>query len=431
MSDDKSLSSKSGDEKTAPGRREGTFEALRIPEFRWFWLSTLTSFFGLQMQSAAQLWLAYQLTNSPLQLSLVGVCWGVPIVIFSILSGVVIDRMQKRDMLRISQACMAAILLIVAILISTGRLQYWHLLMAAFCNGTAASIMFPASMSFLPEIISREKLYNGIALNNAAFNVTRIGGPALSGALIGIGGAAIAYYCAVGLFLLAVLANSMLPATSKIIVRAERSVIKELKEGLRYMGANNIILMLMMMEIAVNILGMPVQNLMPVFAGVFNLQALGYGLFMMMIGIGALIGSLAIATFGQYKGKGRVLIFFGIIYGIMLVLFANSANFGTAFNLGTGAVVIASVLLVVVGSMNTCYIATSSLLVQMNVTDEVRGRVMGIYGMVIGLNSLGSLPAGAIAESMGAPFAVTILGGILGAIMIVMLLANRRIRQLE
>jgi MFS family permease len=189
--------------------------------------------------------------------------------------------------------------------------------------------------------------------------------------------------------------------------------------------------MLMGLEIVLTILGMPVQSLMPVFSDLLNLDALGYGLLLAMAGIGALMGALGVAAFGHFKGKGKFLLAMGLIYALTLVFFANSTRIGNFLNLEGHTLYVAYVLLALTGVFGTAYIATSSTLIQMQVTDEVRGRVMGVYGIVIGLIPIGVLPASAVAESLGAPFAVTILGLVLAAFMIIMLAFNRRVKKLE
>lgn len=403
------------------GARTGTFATLKIRNYRLFWSGNLANFFAMMMQSPAQAWLAYELTRSPLMLGLVSAAWALPICLFSFIGGVFIDRFQKRNLLILGQACSAVLMLAIGILIATGHIQYWHLLMTAFINGTLSSFSFPTSQALIPELVPRDKLFNAIALNSAGFNITRVAGPALSGTLIGLGGASTAYFTAVGFFALSVVLTSMLPPTSRIVKGVRRSIKKELQEGFGYLRAHSIILTLIAMEIVLNILGMPFQNLMPVFADIFRVKAFGYGMLMAITGVGALIGSLGIATFNhRIRARGRFLLTSGIIYGVTLIVFATSPYWGSALGLGGGTVFAASVILMLVGIFSTFYLSTSNTTIQMMVKDEVRGRVMGVYGIVMGLMPLGVLPAGAVAEAIGAPLTITMLGALLTGFMLAM-----------
>ena len=415
-----------------PARRSRrTFDALHIRDYRWYWLGTLASFFGMQMQMLAQSWLAYELTHSPFKLGLVSAAWGLPMLLFSLLSGVIIDRVQKRSLLMACQACMGVITLALAILITTGFIQYWHLLAASLLVGIAFSFNLPGRLAIVPEIVPRDNLYNAIALSSGAANLARVAGPALAGVLIGVSGTAGAYYCALVCYGVASASLFMLPATSKVSFRPGRSIMQDLMEGLQYLRDHSIILTVLAMEFVFAVFGMPYQSLMPVFAELLEVKALGYGFLMAMVGIGALFGSLVIASLGNFRRKGRLLLLAGITFGIMLVIFANTPSLGTALNMGSSTFYLALFLLVLVGITSTGYTSTSVTVIQIYISDEVRGRVISVYGTVIGLFPVGVLLTGAIAETQGAPFAVTVGGVLLAGFMLIMVFASHRIRHLE
>lgn len=422
---------KLGEVGNAPGGRLKTFAALRIRDYRWYWLGSLASFFGMQMQWPTQAWLAYELTHSPFKLGLVSAAFGVPMLVFSLVGGVFTDRVQKRNLLIFSQVCMGFITLVVAILISTGLIQYWHLLIAAFLGGTTFSFNMPGRQAIVPELVPREALLNAIALNSGSMNISRIAGPAIAGVLIGVIGTAGAYYSALVCHAVAIAPLAMLPLTSKVGLRLGTSVMKELTEGLRYLRGHTLVLTLLGMEVVLVLFGMPFQSLMPVFAELFEVEALGFGVLMAMAGIGALAGSLSIASLGDFKKKGLLLLVAGITLGIALVLFANAHSLGTLLNVEASSFHLALFLLIIVGAASTGYMSTNNTLIQMNITDKVRGRVMSVYTMTVGLMPLGALPAGALAESLGAPFPVT-MGGIVLAIFMVMIAFLRSgVRRLE
>lgn len=408
-----------------------TFAALRLRNYRWYWLGMLASFFGMQMQMPTQAWLAYELTHSPFKLGLVSAAWGFPILIFSLFGGVIADRVQKRNLLIVSQACAGVITLAVAILISTGLIRYWQLLIAALLSGTTFAFNMPGRQAIVPELVPREALFNAIALNVGGMNVTRMAGPALAGVLISVIGTAGVYYTAAGCYVFAIASLAMLPLTSKVGLRPGVSMMKDLVEGLRYVRGHSLVLTLLGMELVLVLFGMPFQTLMPAFAELLKVEALGFGFLMAMVGIGAVLGSLVIASLSDFRSKGELLLIAGITFGITLVLFANAGSLGTLLNMEASSFYLSLFFLLLVGAASTGYMTTNNTLIQTSITDEVRGRVMSIYLMTIGMMPLGTLPAGAIAESLGASLPVAMGGTVLAAFMLAVAFFHPSVRHLE
>jgi len=413
----------------APAGWLRTFAALRLRAYRWYWLGTLASFFGMQMQWPAQGWLAYELTHSPFKLGLVGAAWGFPLFIVSLFSGVIADRVQKRNLIIVSQACLAIVTLVVAVLISTGLIQYWHLLVASLVSGVIFSFNIPGRQAIVPELVPREMLLNAIALSSGGMNLTRVAGPALAGVLISTIGTAGVYYAALGCSVVSIASLAMLPATSSL--RQRESLLRDFTDGLRYLLGHGTVLTLLGMEMVLVLFGMPFQSLMPVFAELLQVKALGFGFLMAMVGIGALFGSLGIASLGDFKRKGQLLLIAGVTFGVTLVFFANAHSLCTRLNLGAGSFYLALFFLLLAGAANTSYMSINNTLIQMNISDSVRGRVMSVYMMTFGLMSLSSLPAGAMAGSLGAALPVTIGGVVVVLFMLVMAFSYSRVRNLE
>jgi MFS family permease len=190
---------------TASTGKSRIFESLKIENFRWLWIGSICSFFATQMQQIAQAWLAYELTHSALNLGIVTLAFGLPFILLSVFSGVIIDRYQKRNIIIFSQIGMVFSTLTIAILIAAGRIQFWHLLAASAVSGTSAAFNIPTRQAVIQEIVSREKIFNAIALNNSGQNAARVAGPALAGAIIGFISTSGAYFCASGFFLISVL----------------------------------------------------------------------------------------------------------------------------------------------------------------------------------------------------------------------------------
>jgi MFS family permease len=407
------------------------FNTLGVRNFRIFWLGVNTLFFAGQLQMPAQAWLAYELTHSALELTLVAAMQSVPMVVLSPFSGVIVDRVQKRTVILITQIFAVAIAAVIAVLITTGHIQYWHLLLSSFLSGINWAFSTTARNAIMAELVPGEKLYNAIALSNAGANVTGIAGPAISGILISAFGVQGAYYAGISFYIIGIVITSLLPATSKLGQVSASSIGKNMAEGLGYLRVHRLIIIILIMEMALTLFGASYQGLMPVFANLLNADSKKYGFMLAATGVGATVGSLGLASLGNFKKKGLVLILSGIVFGIGLVLFANTGRLGADLNLGTGSYYLALVLLVLIGICIAAYTTTSNTVIQMNVENEYRGRVTSLYSMVIGFYPLGSLVLGAVAEASGAPLALSAAGGLLAFFMLMIGFTARRIRRLE
>jgi len=396
-----------------------TFESLGIPSYRWYWLGTASAFLGMQMQWPAQSWLAYELTDSALMLGLVSAAWGVPMLLLSLHGGAMADRIEKRRLLVLSQVLMGVLNLVVALLITLDVIEFWHLMVVAALSGTVFAFNMPARQAIIPELVPRKSLFNAIVLSSGAMNATRVLGPAVAGVLMAAMGVDGAFYVSVAFTLAAAAFLLKLPATGPERSTSRRAVSSDIFEGLRYIRAHPIVMVLLSMALALVLLGMPYQNLMPVFAKVLDVEELGFGFLMAMTGVGALIGSLAIASMGDFKRKGALTLASGIALGATLILFANAPSIALALP-----------ALLATGAASTGFMSVNNTLIQMNIPDDVRGRVMSVYMMTFGLMPLGVLPASAIADSMGADVAVTIEGAVLVAFVLALAVFRRDVRRL-
>ena len=406
------------------------FDILSIRNFRLYFLGLITLTFAGQLQLPAQSWLAYELTHSPLKLTLVAAMQAIPMIVFSIYSGVFIDRIQKRSILLVAQSFSTCIAIIIAVLIGTGHIQYWHLLISSFLSGIGTSFNMTARYAIVAELVPVQKLYNATALNNAGSNIVATLGPAISGILIAVVNVQGAYYVGIVFYIIGIFVLSLLPSTSKLGQTSKGSVFKNYTEGLKYLRLQKAIVVILVMEMALTFFGTSYQGLMPVFASLLKQQSEGYGFMLAAVGIGSTVGSLAVATLGNFKRKGLVLLITGISLGIFLGLFANMGNLGNILKIGQNDYYLALVLLAGVGFFITSYTTTSNTIVQMNTSDEFRGRITSSYSMVIGFYPLTTFIMGAMAEGLGAPLALTIGASCLTLFMITMAIASRRIRRL-
>jgi MFS family permease len=397
-----------------------TFSALKVKPYRNFWFGLLAIYFGVQVQSLSQAWLAYELTRSPLKLGLVTAAWGLPVFFLSVFGGVVADRMSKRKVLIWSRLWISAVTLVTAVLVATGRIEYWHLIVSGVALGFGYAFSMAANQSIIPELVPPELTLNAIALNNGGFNLSRVAGPALAGLLIGFIGTGGAFYVATVCYLIAIVVLWMLPTGPRKGKDRNEPLLAFLLDGLKYLSGSRPVMMIMALELVLLFIAMPFQNFMPAFAERFEVKALGYGFLVTMIGVGAVIGSLSVASLGDYRRKGRLLLYTGVAYGFVLAAFTVIPSFGVALP-----------FLIAIGVFGSSYLAISNTLIQLNVTDSVRGRVMSVYLTVSGLQPLGVLTMGALSEAIGLPLAVGGGGIVLLVIMIVMLFTASSIKQLE
>ncbi len=406
---------------TGPIRgRVGPFISLRNPDFRWFLVAISGFFNGMQMGVVAQGWLVYTLTNSALALGLISVAWGFPLVLFSLFGGMVADRMPKRNLIIVTQGAVCFLSLIMAVLVTTGLVRYWHLILGSVLSGTIMSFSLPARQAFISEVVSQGELLNAIALNSAVMNVCRIVSPALAGILLKLIGIPGVYWIifssySLGAIFLTRIRSRAVPPEKPILSKRE-----QLLSGLHYVRGQAILLILMVIAFVSLIVGSPYQMLMPVFArDVFKAGGTGLGLLFSADGGGALIGSSFVSALGNFKHKGKLMLAGGIVFSVFLIFFSQSGSLKAACLFLLFASVGGSIL-----SMLTI------TLVMSNTPKDLVGRVMSLYMITWGLMPLGMLPAGALAEIFGAPIVVSTGGIILLVFLVIVAISQPRLRRM-
>jgi len=376
-----------------------TFTALRHRNYRLFWSGQLISLIGTWMQTVGQRWLVLMITNSAFALGLVSTVTMLPVLLLSLVGGVVADRVDKRRLILVTQACSMALAFTLAILATTKVVQYWHILMLAAMLGTVNAFDTPTRQSFVVEMTGKEDLANAIGLNSAMFNTARMLGPAVAGLLIAAVGVAGCFWLN-GVSYLAVIGGLALMRGLRVPERqVEGSPLKNLAEGIRYLWSHRPVMMLILNIAVSSIFGFPYLVLMPVFAK----QVLGggpatYGTLLSAVGVGALAGALTTATLGKQARRGSRILMGSVLFAAFLFAFSFSRSYWLSMG-----------LLVATGfAMVTQNITTNSL-IQAVVPDFLRGRIMSVYVlMFLGMVPIGDLQAGSVAQVLGAPWAVRI-----------------------
>ncbi|MGZ3581528.1 MAG: MFS transporter [Ktedonobacterales bacterium] len=373
--------------------KQSIFSALRFYNYRLFWLGQLVSVTGTFMQSTAQQWLVLTLTSSPVALGIVGALQFGPMLIP--LGGAVADRFPRRNVLMFTQAAAGLLAFVLFLLTITHAVQIWHVYTLAFMLGIVNSIDMPTRQAFVSEMVPRESLLNAVSLNSAQFNASRIVGPGIAGALIALFGVP-------PLFLLnalsfsAVIAGLALMHTSELIpvprrVGDERSQIRALSDGVRFVWSNPRLRVTFLMVGVIGTLGFNFNVLVPLEAQqTLHAGPAAFGLLTSSLGVGALAGALLLAKrSGQPTNKW--LAGMGAAFGLLLssLLLAHTVQQ-------------AMVVMALIGFAMSSFSASANTRVQLASPPEIRGRVMSVYTMVfVGTTPFGNLIVSGLASSTG------------------------------
>ena len=399
--------------------------ALRYPGFRILWLSLLPGTLGMMMGVVAFGFVAYQLTGSATTLAVVNAGWGLPMVVCSPLAGVVADRFSRRRVLLVTQSVVGLTAVGACLLIASGTVQVWQLLLVTLVQGVAFAFNMPARQALVAELVPREELANALAIQNAGLNFNRVAGPAIGGALLTLPavGPAGVFAVMAGLYLVVLLALWRLPATgqpgraAQATPRARSSVVGQLGAGLAYVFGRSDLRRLLLLAFLPLLFGMPYQALMPAIAAqVFEVDAAGLGALLTANGLGALGGSIAVAGMvgaGAVARLARLQYLSGILFGTALTGFALME-----------ALIPALILVAVVGGASAAYTAVNNTLLMGQTPPEYHGRVMGVYMMTFAAMPLSSLPAAWMAERVGLSATLALCGVVSAAV--VALLGRRR-----
>ena len=379
------------------------FRALRARNYRLFFSGQSISLIGTWMQQIAMIWLVYRLTHSAFLLGVVGFAGQFPTFLLAPFTGVLADRWNRHRTIVVTQTLSLLQAAALAILVLTETVQVWHLIALAVVLGAINALDMPVRQSFIIQMIERkEDLANAIALNSAMVTATRLLGPSIAGVLIGAFGEGICFlvnaisYVAV---IAALLAMHVAPPPSK---PANGRMIDGLKEGFAYVAGFAPVRDILLLLASMSFMGMPYYILMPVFAkDVLGGGAHTLGFLMGAAGLGALVGTIYLATRKSIRGFIRIIAVAASVFGAGLVAFSLSH-----------VVWLSMILVFVAGLGMMVQMACSNTIIQTIVDDDKRGRVMSLFTMAfIGMAPFGSLFAGALASRIGAPNTLAIGGG--------------------
>lgn len=377
--------------------------ALRFPLFRRFWFGLLFSVFGFRMFQFAQFWLAYELTGSALWLGFVGVADATPAIILNLVGGTVADRVDRRRMIMWTELAGATIVGALGLLVWFDKASPWHVLVAVGVTSGLNAFNAPARLALYPGYVEREALLSAVALNSAAWQMTRIVGPAFAGLLIAVAGTEAVLSASSAGLLGMVYVMKTLPSV-EARRREPGRALREMLEGLQFIRSHSLFLFLIGMTFFNSFFLMSFMPLMPVFAvDILDVGATGQGVLVGVSGVGSLLVTLWISTRRSNRGKGAFLIGGATMAGASLVAFSFSSEYVGSFPLALG-------LIFAVGTFSSMYMISVTTSLQLMVPNHLRGRVMGFWSMTWNIMPLGAMFAGVLAQVVTVPWAVAVGG---------------------
>ena len=390
-------------------------------DFGLFWVSLLISAVGNQISSVTVAWQVYEITNSPLQLGLIGFFRALPVIVFSLTGGVLADRVDRRRLLIVTQGLAMILAAILGLLTETGHIQVWHIYAITFISGAINTFEVPARTAMIPNLVAREHLTTAFALNVTLRQSATLVGPFLGGITLAAVGIGWSYYINALSFIGVIVALVIMRIHESGSAAGEGSALQSMREGLSFVWENSAIMGLLVMDTCVGFFG-AYKAMMPVFArDLLGVGPTGLGILLGAPAVGALVGSGAVMGMGNPRSKGRLIIFVTLLYTIGLILFALSRSF-------TLSLIVAFSL----GAFDAVGETLRMTVIQLMTPDHLRGRVQSlVHVFVFGGPLIGQAQVGAAASFLGVPGAVA-MGGLIGAV-VVGLMAKRvsQLRQVE
>jgi MFS family permease len=396
------------------------FAAFTYRDFSVLWFGAFTSTVGTWMQKVAQSWLIFDLTKSTFFLGLDDFFGQLPILLFTVIGGVIADRHDRRQLLLGSQYVQMATAFTLATLVLTQHVHIWHILALSFTAGLAQAFGGPAYQSLVPSLVHKKDLPNAIALNSIQFNLARVVGPLVSSATMAAFGAA-ACFGLNGLSFLVVIVALMSLTVKHLPPAGRKPMLEEMKGGFAYARSEPTIIAITVLASMTTFLGLPLLTFLPVFAReVFHGDVGTYSRMMAFSGAGAVIGALVVAWLGRFRHMGLTLLVVQVIFGALITAFALSRVFWMS-----------SLLLFLAGACLICVFSMTASLVQLLVPDHLRGRVMSIYMVAFrGGMPLGSIASGYAASLTSAPYVLAVNGGLVSLVAIYFLVRSPGVRRL-
>lgn len=388
--------------------------------FSLMFLTTVSASFADILMDVSTGWLVLDLTDSPLSLGLFFAVRSSPNLLFGMVGGAMADKVDRRRLMMICYGLYSVMGLLTGYLVMAGTVQLWHALALIFVRGIVRTFEGPARQSFIVDIVGRGNAMNGISLNAVGTRGVGIFAGATAGIMIELLGNEWPFFVLSVVFIASIGLIGFIKGVEVKRVAQSQSIWRNMVEGVQIVRQNRVVLALMVMAATCEMFGFSFAVLVPVFArDVLDVGAVGMGMINAFRSGGGLIAGLTLASLGDFKHKGKLLLAMYLGFGVGLILFANAPVYALAlFFIG------------IVGISAAGHDAMSQILLQLNVEEDQRGRAMGIWQLSIGFGVIGSMTLGMLAEAYGAPLAQSVFGGLMVVTVALLYLAVPRLREL-
>jgi MFS family permease len=401
------------------GHGGGTFAALAAPTYRRYWIGLVLYVLGHRAEYVTYAWMVWELTADPLYLGYLGLAQGAPFVLLQLGGGVLADRIDRLRLLQVTTLCTGTVLVAAFALTASGLARVEHLLLLGALNSIFRSFDDPSRQALLPQLIDRARLPNAVALGSVPWQGGRVLGPSLTGVLIATAGGPIGFAWAAGVTFAALVLYSGIKIEAGKQLAAGTGVRRELADGLRFIGRHPLIRNLIGLGLFNSLFGMSYVALLPVFADLyFGAGSEGYGSMQAAHGIGSVVATLVVATLAhRSRHRGLTVLLAATAFGMLLMTFAQSPTIAVALP-----------VLLLLGLSNTLYMTTINTMLQEQVPDHLRGRVMSCFTLCYNLVPFGGILAGGLAALVDARFALLMGGMLVTAAAVALLALSRQLR---
>ncbi len=375
------------------------FSALNNSNYRWYWFAAFFSSMSSGVNLITQGWLVLEMTDDPLWVGLLAGITGVAQISFSTFGGVIVDRWNKRVTIIIIQFFTGLLGLILTLLLIYNHLDLWHLAIAAMFNGILQSVRIPTGNSIVFSIVGSKSILNALASQLIGFNTSRMIGSILAGTVISVFGIEFSYLLVMLSSWIGAVLFLFMGGNYESIVKSD-SFWKSLREGIKYSWNDKSILLLLFISALIELFGFSFFIMLPIIAKeILGLNAQGLGYLSAANALGSTISTIFVASLGDFKYKPHLLLFSAICVGVSLMIFAF-----------TDFIILSFILSFIIGAFLMSYDASMGSLLQLLCTDEIRGRVLGLYGLTFGFTPLGGFFMGAISSIFSPAMALGISG---------------------
>ncbi len=406
----------------------GRLSALQHTQYRRYWLGSFASVGATQLQMMGQGWLVYELTGSALMLGYLGAASAIPAIVMTLFGGALADQLDKRIVLMVTSITVALLLLFLGVLDLTHLVAAWHVILISGLISFVSGFDWPTRQAIFPALIARQDMMSGIALNSIIWQSCRMVMPAIGGIVIAFTDTWVIFIlCAAGFFTMFIVVSGLKIHVPEITT-SQTSTLQKIAEGIKFIVTEKTFLVL----ISLSYLGMffvsSYMQLMPAFATLLEAGEAGYGYLISITGVGSVIGTILVGPLQGSRRLGLVILGSAFLSGFFVYLFAAATGYLITTTLAYPFAIIAAFTIAMFSSV---FMITSMTVLQLQVPENLRGRVMGLHGITYSLMPLGGLLSGYISIYSSAPVAISVAASVYLIIVALITLTQVHIRRID